>query len=118
MPKRGKRYLEAIKLVNRETLYTPEDAIDLVKKTSTVKFNATVEAHLRMGLDPRKADQLVRSTVQLPHGTGKPVCWFLLRVMDKKQLWMLGLILRVAMTWCRKFKAVGLILMSQWLHLG
>ncbi len=73
MPKRGKRYLEAIKLVNRETLYTPEDAIELVKKTSTVKFNATVEAHLRMGLDPRKADQLVRSTVQLPHGTGKEV---------------------------------------------
>lgn len=73
MPKRGKRYLEAAKLVDRENNYTPEEAIDLVKKTSTVKFNATVEAHLRMGLDPRKADQLVRSTVQLPHGTGKQV---------------------------------------------
>lgn len=73
MPKQGKRYLEAAKLVNRETNYAPEEAIELVKKTSTVKFDATVEVHLRMGLDPRKADQLVRSTVQLPHGTGKQV---------------------------------------------
>ncbi|MDM8532049.1 50S ribosomal protein L1 [Anaerolineales bacterium HSG25] len=73
MPKRGKRYRDANKLVDRAKLYSPEEAIDLIKKTSTVKFDATVEAHLRMGVDPRKADQQVRSTVQLPHGTGKQV---------------------------------------------
>ncbi|MDM8528058.1 50S ribosomal protein L1 [Anaerolineales bacterium HSG24] len=73
MPKRGKRYQEANKLIDRTKLYSPEEAVDLIKKTSTVKFDATVEAHLRMGVDPRKADQQVRSTVQLPHGTGKQV---------------------------------------------
>ncbi len=73
MPKRGKRYLEAAKLVDPNQNYTPEEAVDLVKKTSYTKFNATVEAHLRTGLDPRKADQQVRSTVQLPNGTGREV---------------------------------------------
>jgi large subunit ribosomal protein L1 len=73
MPKRGKKYLEVAKLVDRSKFYSPEEAVDLIKKTSTVKFDATVEAHLRMGVDPRKADQQVRNTVQLPHGTGKQV---------------------------------------------
>jgi large subunit ribosomal protein L1 len=73
MPKRGKKYQEVAKLVERLKPYSPEEAVDLVKKTSPVKFDATVEAHLRMGVDPRKADQIVRSTVQLPHGTGKQV---------------------------------------------
>lgn len=73
MPKRGKRYLEAAKLIEPDRNYTPEEAVDLVKKTSYTKFNATVEAHLRTGLDPRKADQQVRSTVQLPNGTGREV---------------------------------------------
>jgi large subunit ribosomal protein L1 len=73
MPKRGKKYLEAAKLVNPDTFYTPEEAVDLVKQTSYSKFDATVEAHLRMGLDPRKADQQLRSTVQLPNGTGRVV---------------------------------------------
>lgn len=73
MPKRSKKYQEAAKLIDRQTQYTPEEAIDLVKKTATAKFDATVEAHLRMGVDPRKADQQVRSTVQLPHGTGKEI---------------------------------------------
>jgi large subunit ribosomal protein L1 len=73
MPKRGKKYQEVAKLVDPERNYTPAEAIELVKKTSYAKFNATVEAHLRMGLDPRKADQLIRSTVQLPHGTGREV---------------------------------------------
>lgn len=71
MPKHGKKYLEAAKLVNPDTFYTPEEAVDLVKKTSYTKFDATIEAHLRMGLDPRKADQQLRSTVQLPNGTGR-----------------------------------------------
>ena len=73
MPKRGKKYLEAAKLVDPDTFYSPEEAVDLVKQTSYSKFDATVEAHLRMGLDPRKADQQLRSTVQLPNGTGRVV---------------------------------------------
>jgi large subunit ribosomal protein L1 len=71
MPKHGKKYLEAAKLVDPNMFYTPEEAVDLVKKTSYTKFDATIEAHLRMGLDPRKADQQLRSTVQLPNGTGR-----------------------------------------------
>jgi large subunit ribosomal protein L1 len=73
MPKRGKKYQEAAKLVDINKVYAPEEAIALVKKTSYAKFDATIEAHMRMGLDPRKADQQIRSTVQLPHGTGKEV---------------------------------------------
>ena len=73
MPKRGKKYREAAKLIDTTRQYSPEEAVDLVKKTAFTKFNATIEAHLRMGLDPRKADQQIRSTVQLPHGTGREV---------------------------------------------
>jgi large subunit ribosomal protein L1 len=73
MPKRGKKYQEAAKLVDSTKNYSPEEAVDLVKKTSYANFNATIEAHLRMGLDPRKADQQIRSTVQLPNGTGREV---------------------------------------------
>jgi large subunit ribosomal protein L1 len=73
MPKRGKKYRESAKLVNRDQTYSPEDGVALVKQVSYVNFDATVEAHLRMGLDPRQADQQVRSTVSLPHGTGKIV---------------------------------------------
>jgi large subunit ribosomal protein L1 len=71
MPKRGKKYLESAKLVDRTRTYSPEEAIELAKKTSFANFDATVEAHLRLGVDPRKADQQVRSIVLLPHGTGK-----------------------------------------------
>jgi large subunit ribosomal protein L1 len=73
MPKRGKKYQEAVKLVDLAKTYAPDEAVALVKKTSYTKFDATVEAHLRMGLDPRKADQQIRSTVQLPHGTGRVI---------------------------------------------
>lgn len=73
MPKRGKKYQEAAKLIDPGQNYSPAEAVDLVKKTSYATFNASVEAHLRMGLDPRKADQQIRSTVQLPHGTGREV---------------------------------------------
>ncbi|MCB0192528.1 MAG: 50S ribosomal protein L1 [Anaerolineae bacterium] len=73
MAKHGKKYQEAAKLVDNAKEYTPEEAVELVKKTSYAKFDATIEAHLRMGLDPRKADQQIRSTVQLPHGTGRVV---------------------------------------------
>jgi len=71
MPKHGKKYLELAKLVDRTRTYPPEEAIELTKKTSFTNFDATVEAHLRLGVDPRKADQQVRSIAFLPHGTGK-----------------------------------------------
>jgi large subunit ribosomal protein L1 len=73
MPKHGKKYLAAAAKVDQERLYTPEEAIDLVKETSYVTFDPTVEVHLRLGIDPRHADQNIRTTVALPHGTGKMV---------------------------------------------
>jgi large subunit ribosomal protein L1 len=69
----GKKYLEAAKLVDRERLYQPLEAAELVKETTTVSFDASIEAHIRLGVDPRHADQMVRGTVVLPHGTGKVV---------------------------------------------
>ena len=71
--KRGKRYQEAAKAVDRTKLYDPEEAIALVKQISSVKFDETVEAHIRTGCDGRHADQQVRGAVVLPHGTGKTV---------------------------------------------
>lgn len=71
--KRGKRYLEAAKLVDRERVYTPDEAVRLTKETSFTNFDSTVEAHFRLGVDPRHADQQVRSSVALPAGTGKRV---------------------------------------------
>ncbi len=73
MPKRGRKYQEALKLVDRERFYSPEEAIELAKRTSYVNFDATVEAHIRLGVDPRHADQQVRGVVMLPHGTGRKV---------------------------------------------
>jgi large subunit ribosomal protein L1 len=73
MPKRGRKYREAEKLVDRQRAYSPEEGVELVRKVSYADFDATIEAHLRMGLDPRHADQQIRSTVSLPHGTGKEV---------------------------------------------
>src|ERR671921_762909 len=69
----GKKYIEAAAKVERDRQYTPEEAAELVKETSFTKFDSTIEAHLRLGIDPRHADQQVRSTVSLPHGTGKQV---------------------------------------------
>ena len=69
--KRSKSYTAAAAKVDRDALYTPLEAVKLAKETSSAKFDATVEVALRLGVDPRKADQMVRSTVILPHGTGK-----------------------------------------------
>ncbi|MCL2190152.1 MAG: 50S ribosomal protein L1 [Defluviitaleaceae bacterium] len=69
--KKGKKYIEAAKLVEKDTLYDVKEAVDLVQKTSITKFDATVEAHIRLGVDSRHADQQVRGTVVLPHGTGR-----------------------------------------------
>ena len=71
--KRGKKYTEAAKLVDRATQYDVAEAISLVKKTAVAKFDETVEAHIRLGVDGRHADQQVRGAVVLPHGTGKTV---------------------------------------------
>jgi len=71
--KRGKKYTEAAKNVNRATLYDQEEAISLVKKTATAKFDETVEVHIRTGCDGRHADQQIRGAVVLPNGTGKKV---------------------------------------------
>ena len=71
--KRGKKYAEAAKLVDRSVLYTPDEAVALVKKASTAKFDETVEVHIRTGCDGRHADQQIRGAVVLPNGTGKTV---------------------------------------------
>ncbi len=66
----GKRYKEAKKLIDVKKTYSPEEAMELVKKTATTKFDATVELHVRLGIDPKKGEQQVRATLSLPHGTG------------------------------------------------
>lgn len=81
MPKRrmkikkkdSKRLLEASKLIDAKKTYSLEEAVKLAKETSTVKFDASVEVHARLGIDPKKGDQQIRSTVSLPHGTGKTI---------------------------------------------
>jgi large subunit ribosomal protein L1 len=73
MAKHGKKYLAALAKVDSDKLYTPREAMELVKETSFTKFDATVEVHMRMGLDPRQADQQVRDVVVLPHGLGKSI---------------------------------------------
>jgi large subunit ribosomal protein L1 len=73
MARHGKKYSEAAKLVDHEKLYSPEEAAELLKSTDYVSFDSSVEIHLRLGVDPRHADQMVRGTVVLPHGTGKIV---------------------------------------------
>jgi large subunit ribosomal protein L1 len=69
--KRSKAYREADAKIDKAALYSPADAVKLAKETSPSKFDATVEVGFRLGVDPRKADQMVRGTVNLPHGTGK-----------------------------------------------
>ncbi|HHW03610.1 MAG TPA: 50S ribosomal protein L1 [Thermoanaerobacterales bacterium] len=83
MPKHGKSYLEAAKLVDRTKLYDPKEAIELVEKTATKKFDETIEVSVRLGVDPRHADQQVRGVVTLPHGTGKTVRVLVFAKADK-----------------------------------
>ncbi|MER3418780.1 MAG: 50S ribosomal protein L1 [Chloroflexota bacterium] len=85
MSRHGKKYLEALKLVDRTRAYPVREAIALAKETSPVRFDATIEAHLRLGVDPRHADQMVRGTVVLPHGTGKTVRVAVFAQGDKAQ---------------------------------
>jgi large subunit ribosomal protein L1 len=73
MAQHGKEYRKASETVDKTRLYSPLEAVTLAKETSRTKFDATVEVAMRLGVDPRKADQMVRGTVNLPHGTGKTV---------------------------------------------
>jgi large subunit ribosomal protein L1 len=73
MPKHGKKYREAEKRVEPQRLYTPDEGVALLKEVAFANFDEPVEVHARLGIDPRQADQTVRSTVVLPHGTGKTV---------------------------------------------
>jgi len=73
LKKRSKRYREALQLFDRQRLYHPREAISIIKKMPSTRFDETVEVAFRLGVDPRKADQMVRGTVSLPHGTGKDV---------------------------------------------
>jgi large subunit ribosomal protein L1 len=73
MPKRSRKYREALEKIDRLRLYSPEEALQLVKEVSYASFDETVETHFRLGVDPRHADQQVRGVVMLPHGLGKEV---------------------------------------------
>ena len=73
MPKHGKKYLEAAAKVDRNRNYSPDEALALAKETAIAKFNETVEVHIRLGVDPRHADQQIREVTLLPHGTGKDI---------------------------------------------
>ena len=73
MPKHGKKYREAVKLIEEDKQYEPAEGIELLKKANFVKFDPTIELHMQLGVDPRHADQMVRGTASLPAGTGKTI---------------------------------------------
>lgn len=71
MPKRSKRYTESKALIDSKKIYTPDEAVELVKKTATTKFESSVEVHVRLGIDVKQSDQQIRATITFPHSTGK-----------------------------------------------
>lgn len=73
MQKRGKKYRQAITLIEKDKAYTIDEAVELLERTNTVKFDPTVEIHFNLGIDPKYSDQMIRSTVTLPNGSGKSV---------------------------------------------
>ncbi|MDP2103827.1 MAG: 50S ribosomal protein L1 [Candidatus Gracilibacteria bacterium] len=73
MKKHGKKYNQAIALVEKERIYTVSEAVELLERTNTVKFDPTVEIHFNLNIDPKYSDQMIRSTIMLPHGSGKAV---------------------------------------------
>ncbi|MCC8097072.1 MAG: 50S ribosomal protein L1 [Eubacterium sp.] len=81
--KRGKKYQESAKLIEKAKLYDPNEAVELVKKTASAKFDETIEAHIRLGVDSRHADQQVRGAVVLPNGTGKKIRVLVIAKGDK-----------------------------------
>src|SRR5437667_4533662 len=82
---RSKTYRAAVEKIDRDALYTPLQAVRLAKDTSTTKYDSTVEVAMRLGVDPRKADQMVRGTVNLPHGTGKTARVLVFATGDKAE---------------------------------
>ena len=84
--RRGKKYVESAKLVDRAKLYDPAEALDTVIKTAKAKFDETVEVHVKLGVDSRHADQQVRGAIVLPHGTGKKVRVLVFAKGDKAKL--------------------------------
>ena len=82
--KKGKRYAELTKLVDRTNNYDPQEAVALVKKLANAKFDETIEAHIRLGVDGRQADQQIRGAVVLPHGTGQKKLKFLYSLKMQK----------------------------------
>ena len=83
--KRSKGYRAAAEAIDQDTLYSPAEAVSLVRKTATTKYDATIEVALRLGVDPRKADQMVRGTVNLPNGTGKTARVLVFATGDRAQ---------------------------------
>jgi large subunit ribosomal protein L1 len=78
MAKRGKKYNKAVELVNSEKAYSVQEAVELLSKTNTVKFDPSVEIHFNLNLDTKHADQIIRTTINLPNGSGKKlnICAF------------------------------------------
>ncbi|MCY4215621.1 MAG: 50S ribosomal protein L1 [Flavobacteriaceae bacterium] len=85
MPKLSKKYKQAISKIDRENFYTLQEACQLVKKTSTTSFDASIDLALRLGVDPRKANEMVRGVARLPHGTGKQIRVLALVTADKEK---------------------------------
>lgn len=91
MKKHGKKYNQAIALIEPARLYTVEEAVELLERTNTVKFDPTVEVHFNLAIDPKYSDQMVRSTITLPHGSGKaPRIGVFTDVGNEKELLALG----------------------------
>mgnify|MGYP002386332373 CR=1 FL=1 len=83
--KHGKKYNQAVALVEKDRAYSVKEAVDLLERTNTVKFDPTIEIHFNLNIDPRQADQLVRSTISLPHGTGKTKSVAVICTPDKEE---------------------------------
>ena len=117
MSKRGKRYEEIAKAVDREKLYTPAEAVELVKKMATAKFDETIEVAMKLGVDPRHADQQVRGTVVLPNGTGKSVRVAVFAKGEHAQeAEAAGPISSVQKIWWRRCRTGSWISMYRWQH--
>ena len=110
---RGKKYRESVKLIDKTVQYDPAEAVSLAKQTAKTKFDETIEISIRLGVDPRHADQQVRGTVVLPNGTGKVSRVLVFAKGDKAaEATAAGADFVAPRTWCRKSRVrTGLTLM-------